>query len=93
MIRPLDNRVIVKPFPVERMRASGIILPESGDKPLSGEVVAVGPGRKTDTGVDPMQLAVGDRVMYGKYAPQTFDYKGESLLSMCEMDILFVMEN
>jgi len=93
MIRPLDNRVIVKPFPAETLRASGILLIESAEKPLSGEVIAVGPGRKTDHGVDPMQLAVGDKVMFTKYAPQLFEYGGETLISMSEMDILFVMEN
>ena len=93
MICPLDNRIIVKPFPIETMRASGIIVPDFGtEKPLSGEVIAVGPGRKTDTGRDPMNVKVGDKIMYGCYAPQNFEYEGEKLLSMCEMDVLFVME-
>ncbi len=93
MIRPLDNRIIVRPHPAETVLASGIVMLESGaEKPLSGEVIAIGPGRKTETGRDPMQVNVGDRVMYGKYAPQNFEFNGEQLLSMCEMDVLFVME-
>lgn len=93
-IKPLDNRLIVRPFPIESMRSSGlVIVGDGGEKPLSGEVIAIGPGRKRDDGArDLMRVAVGDRIMYGKYAPQPFQHEGESLLSMCEMDVLFIMD-
>lgn len=93
-IKPLDNRIIVRPVAAETVRASGLVLVcLEAEKPLSGEVVAVGPGRAKDDGTrDGMRVSVGDKVMFGKYAQQPFDYAGETLLAMCEMDVLFIME-
>jgi chaperonin GroES len=54
----------------------------------------VGPGLAKDDGTrDPMRVSVGDKIMFGKYAQQPFEYQGETLLAMCEMDVLFVMED
>jgi chaperonin GroES len=90
---PLDNRIIVNPDAAEKQRASGIIIPDTvNEKLLSGTVISIGPGKKKGEVRQPMQVAVGDRVMYGKYAPKTFHHNGQNLLSMCEMDVLFIME-
>jgi len=93
-ICPLDDRIIVRPFPSETLRASGIVVVcQEAEKPLSGEVVAIGPGKAKDDGTrEAMQIAVGDKIMFGKYAQQPFSYNGETLLAMCEMDVLFVMD-
>lgn len=93
-IHPLDNRIIVRPFPPETLRASGLVVVcLEAERPLSGEVVAIGPGKVNDDGTrEPMQVQTGDRIMFGKYAQQPFEYCGETLLAMCEMDVLFVME-
>lgn len=94
-IQPLDNRIIVRPLPLESVRQSGIVVVAlESEKPMAGTVVAVGPGRLKDDGTrDPMKVSEGDRIMFGKYAQQPFDYAGETLLAMCEMDVLFIMEN
>lgn len=94
-IQPLDNRIIVKPFPPERLTASGLILVmNEEEKPMAGTVISIGPGRKADDGSrSPMQVKPGDHVMFGKYAQQPFQHEGETLLAMCEMDVLFIVEN
>lgn len=94
-IHPIDNRIIVRPFPAEMLRPSGIVLVAAeNEKPLSGTVIAIGPGKINDDGTrDDMKVAEGDNVMFGKYAQQPFEFEGETLLAMCEMDVLFVMED
>lgn len=94
-VQPLDNRIIVKPFPAEVLTDSGLVLLQSNEeKPMAGTVVAIGPGRKQDDGSrSDMKIAIGDRIMFGKYAQQPFQHNGETLLAMCEMDVLFVMED
>jgi chaperonin GroES len=85
MLKPLSDRVLVKPAPAEQKTASGIIIPDSAkEKPLNGEVVAVGPGTKDE----PMELSVGDKVLYGKYAGTEIEIDGEKLLIMRQSDIL-----
>jgi len=85
MFKHLSDRVLVKPAPAEQKTASGIIIPDSAkEKPLNGEVVAVGPGTKDE----PMELSVGDKVLYGKYAGTEIEIDGEKLLIMRQSDIL-----
>ena len=93
-IRPLHDRVIVKRLEAERTTASGIVLPDTaGEKPDQGEVLAVGPGKRDEAGkLLPMDVKVGDRVLFGKYAGQTVKVNGEELLVMREEDIMGVLE-
>ncbi len=93
-IRPLHDRVIVKRVEEERKTASGIVIPDSAtEKPDQGEVMAVGPGKKDDNGkVIPMDLKVGDRVLFGKYSGQAVKVQGDELLVMREEDIMGVVE-
>jgi chaperonin GroES len=92
-IRPLHDRVIVKRLDQERKTASGIVIPDSAaEKPDQGEVMAVGPGKKDDHGkFIPVDLKVGDRVLFGKYAGQTVKVEGDELLVMREEDIMGVI--
>ena len=94
-IRPLHDRVIVKRMEEERKTASGIVIPDTAaEKPDQGEVVAVGPGKRDDSGkLIAMDLKVGDRVLFGKYAGQTVKVEGEELLVMREEDIMGVVES
>ena len=93
-IRPLHDRVIVKRLESERTTAAGIVIPDSaGEKPDQGEVLAVGPGKRDESGkIIPMAVKVGDRVLFGKYAGQTVKFEGEELLVMREEDIMGVLE-
>ncbi|NMG36045.1 co-chaperone GroES [Azoarcus sp. TTM-91] len=93
-IRPLHDRVIVKRTEPERTTASGIVIPDSaGEKPDQGEVIAVGRGKALDNGeIRPLQLKVGDRVLFGKYAGQAVKLEGEEVLVVREEDIFAVIE-
>ena len=93
-IRPLHDRVIVKRLEVERTTASGIVIPHNaGEKPDQSEVVAVGPGKRDEAGkLLPMDVKVGDRVLFGKYSGQTVKVGGEEFLVMREEDIMGVVE-
>lgn len=93
-IRPLHDRVIVKRMEEERKTASGIVIPDTAaEKPDQGEVIAVGPGKRNDRGeLIAMDVKVGDRVLFGKYAGQTVKVEGEELLVMREEDIMGVIE-
>lgn len=89
---PLGNRVVVKPADAEEsMSAGGIYIPDTAkEKPQEGEVVAVGPGRLTDDGNRvPMELAVGDLVVYSKYAGTEYKDGDDEYLVLREDDILF----
>ncbi|BAP89338.1 co-chaperonin GroES [Burkholderiales bacterium GJ-E10] len=92
-IRPLHDRVIVKRLDNERKTASGIVIPETAaEKPDQGEVLAVGPGKLDDAGKRvPVDVKVGDRVLFGKYAGQTVKVDGDELLVMREEDIMGVI--
>ena len=92
-IRPLHDRVIVKRVEAERTTASGIVIPDSaGEKPDQGEILAVGPGKRDDSGKqNAPDVKVGDRVLFGKYAGQT-KVDGQELLVMREEDIMGVVE-
>jgi chaperonin GroES len=93
-IRPLHDRVIVKRVEEERKTASGIVIPDTAaEKPDQGEVIAIGKGKVTEEGkVLPLQVKVGDRVLFGKYSGTTVKVKGEELLVMREDDIMGVLE-
>ena len=93
-IRPLHDRVIVKRLDQEKKTASGLVIPDTAaEKPDQGEVVAVGKGKRSDEGkLIPIDLRVGDRVLFGKYSGQTVRVKGDELLVMREEDIMGVVE-
>ena len=93
-LRPLHDRVIVKRLDNERKTASGIVIPESAaEKPDQGEVLAVGPGKQTEDGkVLKMDVKVGDKVLFGKYAGQTVKVDGDELMVMREDDLMAVIE-
>ncbi len=93
-IRPLHDRVIVKRVEAERTTASGIVIPDSaGEKPDQGEVLAVGPGKRDDNGKQiALDVKVGDRVLFGKYAGQAVKVDGEEVLVMREEDIMGVVQ-
>ncbi|HHV79490.1 MAG TPA: co-chaperone GroES [Firmicutes bacterium] len=92
MIRPLNERVVVKPINVEEKTKGGIVLPDTAkDKPQEGEVVAVGPGRILENGTRiPPEVKVGDRVIFSKYSGTEFKMDGEEYLILRESDILAV---
>jgi chaperonin GroES len=89
-IRPLSDRVVVKPLPAEEVTKSGLVIPDTAkERPQQGEVIAVGPGRITDDGKKiPMEVKVGDKVLYGKYAGTEISIDGEEFLIMRESDRL-----
>lgn len=87
-IKPLADRVLVKPAAAEEKTASGIIIPDSAkEKPLRGEIIAVGNGTKDEE----MLVKVGDTVLYGKYAGTELDLEGEKYLIMRQSDILAII--
>lgn len=92
-LRPLHDRVIVKRLEEERKTASGIVIPDTAaEKPDQGEVMAVGPGKKNEDGkIFPVDVKVGDKVLFGKYAGSTVRVDGDELLVMREEDIMAVV--
>ena len=93
-IRPLHDRVIVKRQEEERTSPGGIVIPDSAaEKPIRGEVTAVGKGKILDSGdVRPLDVKVGDKVLFGKYSGTEVKVEGEDLLVMREEDIMAVIE-
>jgi len=93
-IRPLHDRVIVKRIEEERKSAGGIVIPDTAaEKPDQGEIVAVGKGKKDENGkLIPIEVKVGERVLFGKYSGQTVKVKGDELLVMREEDLMGVIE-
>ncbi len=88
-IQPLADRVLVRPAAVEEKTIGGIIIPDSAkEKPLQGDVIAVGNGTKDEA----MVLAAGDRVLYGKYAGTEIEHEGEKYLIMRQADILAILK-
>ncbi|HKO88818.1 MAG TPA: co-chaperone GroES [Burkholderiales bacterium] len=92
-IRPLHDRVIVKRLEEERKTAGGIVIPDNAaEKPDQGEILAIGNGKVGDDGkVRPLDVKVGDRVLFGKYSGQAVKVEGEELLVMREEDIMGVV--
>ena len=94
-LQPLGDRVVVKREESEERTAGGIVLPDTAkDKPARGEVISVGEGKLLDDGTrSPMQVKVGDRVIFSSYAGETFKVADEELLLMREDDILAIIED
>ena len=92
-IRPLQDRVVVRRIEAETTSSGGIVIPDSAaEKPQQGEVLAVGTGKKLDNGqVQPMDLKVGDQVVFGQYAGNSIKLDGEEVLIMSESDIYGVI--
>jgi chaperonin GroES len=92
--RPLHDRVVVKRIEEEARTAGGIIIPDTAkEKPQQGEVIAVGPGARDEAGkVNPLDVKVGDRVLFGKWSGSEVKLDGEELLIMKESDILGVLD-
>ena len=93
-LKPLADRVVVEPTEQEEMTASGIYVPDTAkEKPQKGKVLAVGPGRKDDDGKRiPMDVAVGDRVLYAKYGGTEVKLEDKKYLILKESDILAILE-
>jgi chaperonin GroES len=93
-IRPLHDRIVVKRIEPEQVTASGIVIPDTAvEKPQQGEVVAVGNGSLQEDGrLRPLELKVGERVLFGQYAGQTVKLNGQELLVLREQDVLGVIE-
>jgi len=93
-IRPLHDRVIVRRLEEERKSAGGIVIPDSAkEKPIQGEVIAVGTGKILDDGkVRPLDVKVGDKILFGKYSGTEVKVGDEELLVMREEDIMGVVE-
>ena len=93
-LKPLGGRVIVEPIEQEEMTAGGIILPETAkEKPQEGKILAAGPGERDEDGERiPMDVQVGDRVLYAKYSGTEVKMDGKKLLILRESDILAVVE-
>jgi len=87
-MKPINDRVVIKPAPAEEKTSGGIIIPDTAkEKPQRGEVVAVGPGKDGNL----MTVQPGDIVLYGKYAGQELNYEGQDYIIMREDDILVVL--
>jgi chaperonin GroES len=93
-IRPLQDRLVVKRIAEEEKSKGGIIIPDSAkEKPIEGEVIAVGNGKVTEKGdVRPLDVKVGDRVLFGKYAGTEVKLEGDEVLILREEDILGVVQ-
>ena len=92
--RPLHDRVVVRRLDAEEKTSGGIIIPDTAkEKPMEGEIVAVGPGARDDSGkIQPLDVAVGNRILFGKWSGTEVKLDGEDLLIMKESDILGVLE-
>ena len=93
-IRPLHDRVVVRRMEEERTSAGGIVIPDSAtEKPIQGEIIAIGNGKVLDSGESrPLDVKVGDRVLFGKYSGTEVKLDGEDFLVMREEDIMGVVE-
>ena len=93
-LKPLDDRVVVKPIEAEEVTKSGIVLPDTAkEKPQKGEVIAVGPGRLDEQGKRiPMEVKVGDKVLFSKYTGKEVKIDENEYLVMREDDILCIVE-
>ena len=93
-LRPLGDRVVIKPTPREEMTKSGIVLPDTAkEKPQEGVILSVGPGRFLDDGTrEKMDVKKGDKVLYAKYAGTEFKVDSDELLILSQKDILAIVE-
>ena len=92
-LQPLEDRIVVKPSEGEEMTASGLVIPDTAkEKPQEGEVLAIGPGRIDDHGNRvPLDVAVGDKVIYSKYGGTEVKYEGDEYLILSARDVLAVV--
>src|SRR5881275_3290380 len=92
--RPLHDRVVIRRLEAEEKTAGGIIIPDTAkEKPMEGEVVAVGPGARDESGkVQPLDVKVGDRVLFGKWSGTEVKLDGEDLIIMKEADIMGIVD-
>ena len=92
-IKPLEDRIVIKQIEAEQTTASGLVIPDTAkEKPQEGEVVSVGPGRIDDNGNRvPLDVAVGDRVIYSKYGGTEVKYDGQEYLLLNARDILAIV--
>ena len=93
-IKPLEYRIVVKPLDAEQTTASGLVIPDTAkEKPQEGEVLSVGPGRFDDAGAKriPLDVKVGDTVLYSKYGGTEVKYSGEEYLILSARDVLAVV--
>jgi chaperonin GroES len=92
-IKPLEDRIVIKALEAEQTTASGLVIPDSAkEKPQEGEVVATGPGRIDDNGNRvPVDVAVGDKVIFSKYGGTEVKYGGEEFLILSARDVLAVV--
>ena len=92
-IKPLEDRIVIKQVDAEQTTASGLVIPDTAkEKPQEGDVVAVGPGRIDDNGNRiPLDISVGDKVIYSKYGGTEVKYGGEDLLVLSARDVLAVV--
>jgi chaperonin GroES len=95
MLKPIGDRIVVRPKTAEEMTKSGIILPDTAkERPQEGEVMAVGTGRIMDDGtVVPLQVKVGDTVLFSKYGGTEIKISGEEYIILREDDVLAILEN
>lgn len=93
--RPLHDRILVRRIEAEEKTVGGIIIPDTAkEKPQEGEVIAVGPGARDESGkLVPLDVKVGDRILFGKWSGTEIKLNGEDLLIMKESDVLGVIEN
>ena len=92
-IRPLEDRILVRPEEGQETTISGIVIPDTAkEKPQEGTVLAIGPGKRSDTGdLIPMEVKEGDRVMYSKYGGTEIKVDGEELLILSSRDVLAIV--
>ncbi|WP_110206420.1 co-chaperone GroES [Nocardioides daejeonensis] len=93
-IKPLEDRIVVKQLDAEQTTASGLVIPDTAkEKPQEGEVVAVGPGRFNEDGDEriPMDISVGDKVIYSKYGGTEVKYSGQEYLILSARDVLAIV--
>ena len=94
-IKPLEDRIVIKSLEAEQTTASGLVIPDTAkEKPQEGKVLAVGPGRFNDDGDErvPMDVSVGDVVVYSKYGGTEIKYQGEEYLILSARDVLAIVE-
>jgi chaperonin GroES len=93
VVKPLADRVLVKPIEMAEVKKGGIIIPDTAkEKPQEGEIVEVGPGKVTEDGKKiPMEVKKGDRILYGKYSGSEVSIDGNDFLIMRESDILAII--
>ncbi len=92
-LKPLEDRIVVQPLEAETTTASGLVIPDTAkEKPQEGEVIAIGPGRVDDNGNRvPVDVAVGDKVIYSKYGGTEVKYAGDEYLILSARDVLSIV--